>query len=168
MTEDLNSTNPDERIKELGLVLPAPLAIPPGIEMSPLAFIKVVTGKRVLVSGHGPQEADGSIARPLGKVGSDLTVEQGAEAARKTALAMLGTIQRELGELNKIKSWVKVFGMVNSAPGFGNQMTVINGFSNTILEIFGRERGLATRSAVGMAELPFGIPVEIEAELELY
>ena len=166
MTEDLNSTNPDERIKELGLVLPAPLAIPPGID-APLAFIKVV-GKRVLVSGHGPQEADGSIARPLGKVGSDLTVEQGAEAARKTALAMLGTIQRELGELNKIKSWVKVFGMVNSAPGFGNQMTVINGFSNTILEIFGRERGLATRSAVGMAELPFGIPVEIEAELELY
>ena len=166
MTEDLNPTNPDERIRELGLVLPAPLSIPPEIEVS-LAFIKV-TGKRVLVSGHGPQEADGSIARPLGKVGSDLTVEQGAEAARKTALAMLGTIQRELGELNKIKSWVKVFGMVNSAPGFGNQMTVINGFSNTILEIFGRERGLATRSAVGMAELPFGIPVEIEAELELY
>ena len=161
-----NSINPDERIKELGLVLPAPLSIPAGIE-APLAFIKVI-GKRVLVSGHGPQEVDGTIAQPLGKVGSDLTVEQGAEAARKTALAMLGTIQRELGELDKVKSWVKVFGMVNSAPGFKNQMTVINGFSNTILEIFGRERGLATRSAVGMAELPFGIPVEIEAELELY
>ena len=166
MTEDLNSTNPDERIKELGLVLPAPLAIPPGID-APLAFIKV-TGKRVLVSGHGPQEADGSIARPLGKVGADLTVEQGAAAARKTALAMLGTIQRELGELDRIKSWVKVLGMVNSAPDFTNQMLVINGFSNTILEIFGRERGLSTRSAVGMAQLPFGIPVEVEAELELY
>ena len=166
MTQDLNPTNPDERIKKLGLVLPAPLSIPPEIEVS-LAFIKV-TGKRVLVSGHGPQEADGSIARPLGKVGSDLTVEQGAEAARKTALAMLGTIQRELGELDRIKSWVKVFGMVNSAPEFKNQMTVINGFSNIILEIFGRERGLSTRSAVGMAQLPFGIPVEVEAELELY
>ena len=158
--------NPDKRILELGLVLPAPLAIPPGVEV-PLAFIKVV-GKRVLVSGHGPQEADGSIALPLGKVGADLTAEQGAEAARKTALAMLGTMQRELGELDKVKSWVKVLGMVNSAPGFTNQMLVINGFSNTILEIFGRERGLSTRSAVGMAELPFGIPVEVEAELELY
>ena len=166
MTEDLNSTNPDERIKELGLVLPAPLAIPPGVD-APLAFIKVA-GKRVLVSGHGPQEADGSIARPLGKVGADLTVEQGAAAARKTALSMLGTIQRELGELDRIKSWVKVLGMVNSAPDFTNQMLVINGFSNTILEIFGRERGLSTRSAVGMAQLPFGIPVEVEAELELY
>ena len=161
-----NTINPDERIKEFGLILPAPLPIPEGIE-APLAFIKV-TGKRVLVSGHGPQEADGNIARPLGKVGSDLTVEQGAEAAHKTALAMLGTIQRELEELNKVKSWVRVFGMVNSAPGFNNQVTVINGFSKTILEIFGEERGLATRSAVGMAELPFGIPVEIEAELELY
>ena len=164
-TVSKDTINPDERIRELGLVLPAPLAIPPGID-APLAFIKVV-GNRVMVSGHGPQEADGSIARPLGKVGSDLTVEQGAEAARKTALSMLGTIQRELGELDRIKSWVKVLGMVNSAPDFTNQMLVINGFSNTILEIFGRERGLATRSAVGMGQLPFGIPVEIEAELEL-
>ncbi len=165
-TVSKDTINPDERIKELGLVLPAPLAIPPDIE-APLVFIKVV-GTRALVSGHGPQETDGSIALPLGKVGSDLTVEQGAEAARKTALSMLGTIQRELGELNKVKSWVKVLGMVNSAPGFKNQVSVINGFSKTILEVFGKERGLATRSAVGMAELPFGIPVEIEAELELY
>lgn len=158
--------NPDERIKELGLSLPGPLPLPPGVDV-PLVFIKIV-GKRVLVSGHGPQETDGSMAQPLGQVGSDLTLEQGVEAARKVALAMMGTIQREVGELNKIKQWVKVLGMVNSAPGFTGQTPVINGFSNTVIEVFGKERGMCTRSAVGMAGLPFGIPVEVEAELELY
>ena len=155
----------EQRIKDLGLVLPAPLQIPPGVNV-PLAMIKVL-GKRVLVSGHGPQEADGSIAQPLGQVGSDLTVEEGAAAARKVALAMLGTIQREIGDLDRIDCWVKVFGMVNSAPGFTGQTPVVNGFSEQIIEIFGDECGLATRSAVGMAGLPFGIPVEVEAELLL-
>ena len=161
-----DSVNPDDKIIELGITLPGPLPIPPGMDV-PLAFIQVI-GKRVLVSGHGPQEADGSIAQPLGQLGTGLTVEQGAEAAYKTALAMLGTIQREIGELNKIGRWVKVLGMVNSTPEFTDQISVINGFSNTIIEIFGRERGLCTRSAVGMASLPFGIPVEVEAELELF
>ncbi|MGI9222091.1 MAG: RidA family protein [Woeseiaceae bacterium] len=156
----------EKRIDELGLVVPAPLQIPPGVDV-PLAMIKVI-GTRVIVSGHGPQEADGSIAQPLGKVGAELTAEQGAEAARKTALAMVGTLHRELGDLDRIKSWVKVFAMVNSAPGFNGQTPVINGFSNQIIEIFGRECGMATRSAVGMAELPFSIPVEVEAELELH
>lgn len=155
----------EQRIKDLGLVLPAPLQIPPGVNV-PLAMIKVL-GKRVLVSGHGPQEADGSIAQPLGQVGSDLTVEEGAAAARKVALAMLGTIQREIGDLDRIDCWVKVFGMVNSAPGFTGQTPVVNGFSEQIIDIFGDECGLATRSAVGMAGLPFGIPVEVEAELQL-
>lgn len=155
----------EQRIKDLGLVLPAPLQIPPGVNV-PLAMIKVL-GKRVLVSGHGPQEADGSIAQPLGQVGSDLTVEEGAAAARKVALAMLGTIQREIGDFDRIDCWVKVFGMVNSAPGFTGQTPVVNGFSEQIIEIFGDECGLATRSAVGMAGLPFGIPVEVEAELQL-
>lgn len=155
----------EQRIKDLGLVLPAPLQIPPGVNV-PLAMIKVL-GKRVLVSGHGPQEADGSIAQPLGQVGSDLTVEEGAAAARKVALAMLGTIQREIGDLDRIDCWVKVFGMVNSAPGFTGQTPVVNGFSEQIIDIFGDECGLATRSAVGMAGLPFGIPVEVEAELLL-
>ena len=156
----------DARIDELGLVLPAPLQIPPGLDV-PLVMVKIV-GTRVIVSGHGPQEEDGSIAQPLGQVGSDLTVEQGTEAARKTALAMVGTLQRELGDLDRIKIWVKVLGMVNSAPGFNQQVSVINGFSNTIIDIFGRECGMAARSAVGMAHLPFSIPVEVEAELELY
>ncbi len=155
----------EQRIKDLGLVLPAPLQIPSGVNV-PLAMIKVL-GKRVLVSGHGPQEADGSIAQPLGQVGAEVTVEQAAEAARKVALAMLGTIQREIGDLDRIDCWVKVFGMVNSAPGFTGQTPVVNGFSEQIIDIFGDECGLATRSAVGMAGLPFGIPVEVEAELQL-
>lgn len=155
----------EQRIKDLGLVLPAPLQVPPGVNV-PLAMIKVL-GKRVLVSGHGPQEADGSIAQPLGQVGAEVTVEQAAEAARKVALAMLGTIQREIGDLDRIDCWVKVFGMVNSAPGFTGQTPVVNGFSEQIIDIFGDECGLATRSAVGMAGLPFGIPVEVEAELQL-
>ena len=155
----------EARIKELGLILPAPLQIPPGVDV-PLVMVKIV-GNRAIVSGHGPQEEDGSIAKPLGQVGAELTVEQGVEAARKTALSMLGTLQRELGDLDRIESWVKVLGMVNSAPGFNAQTPVINGFSNQIIEIFGRERGMAARSAVGMAHLPFSIPVEVEAELAL-
>ena len=155
----------EQRIKDLGLALPEPLQVPASVRV-PLAMIKVLD-KRVLVSGHGPQEADGSIAQPLGQVGAELTVEQGVEAARKVALAMLGSIQREIGDLDRIDCWAKVLGMVNSAPGFTGQSAVINGFSEQIVDIFGEERGLATRSAVGMAALPFGIPVEVEAELQL-
>ena len=155
----------EQRMNDLGLVLPQPLKLPPGVKV-PLAMIKVL-GKRVLVSGHGPQEADGAIAQPLGQVGADVTVEQGVEAARKVALSMLGTVQRAIGDLDRIDCWARVFGMVNSAPGFTGQTAVINGFSEQIVEIFGEECGLATRSAVGMAGLPFGIPVEVEAELQL-
>ena len=155
----------EQRIKELGLILPAPLQIPPGMNV-PLAMIKVL-GKRVLVAGHGPQEADGAIARPLGQVGQEVSIEEATEAARKAALAMVGTIERAIGDLDRIDCWVKVFGMVNSAPGFTGQSTVINGFSELIIDIFGDACGKATRSAVGMAQLPFGIPVEVEAELQL-
>lgn len=155
----------EKRIDQLGLVLPAALKIPPGVDV-PLAMVRIVEN-RIIVSGHGPQNDDGSIAQPLGQVGSELNLEQGIEAARRTALTMVGTLKRELGELDRIKSWVKVLGMVNTAPGFNQQTPVINGFSNQIIEIFGRERGLAARSAIGVANLPFSIPVEVEAELEL-
>ena len=158
--------NVEKRINEIGLTLPAPLQIPPGLDV-PLVMVKVI-GRRAIVSGHGPQEEDGSIALPLGQLGTDLSVEQGVIAARKTALAVVGSLQRELGDLDRIKCWVKVLGMVNSAPGFNQQTAVINGFSNQIIEIFGRESGMAARSAVGMAQLPFSIPVEVEAELELH
>jgi enamine deaminase RidA (YjgF/YER057c/UK114 family) len=110
---------------------------------------------------------DGTLAPPFGKVGRDLSVEQGYRAARLTALAILGSIERELGDLDRVRAWVRVFGMVNSAAGFSQQPRVINGFSDLILEPWGPERGQHARSAVGMAGLPFGIPVEIEAEVTL-
>jgi enamine deaminase RidA (YjgF/YER057c/UK114 family) len=155
----------EQRLRALGLTLPAPLQLPPGAVL-PFPWVRV-TGSRALISGHGPTEPNGAVARPLGKVGRELTPDQAYAQARKTGLAILGSLQRELGDLDRIAAWVRVFGMVNSAPGFDRQPSVINGFSDLILEVFGPEVGAHARSAVGMAELPFGIPVEIEAEVEL-
>lgn len=155
----------ETRLAELGLKLPPAVKAPPGVVL-PFRFVRVL-GNRALVSGHSPQAADGSVAGPFGKVGRDLTVEQGYEAARLTTLSMLGSLQRELGDLDRIKQWVRVFGMVNSAPGFDRQPAVINGCSDLILQLWGDEAGAHARSAVGMAELPFGIPVEIEGEVEI-
>jgi hypothetical protein len=108
-----------------------------------------------------------TLAEPRGKVGEALTVEQGAAAARIVGLSMLGSLQRELGSLERISAWLRVFGMVNVTPGTTNLALVVNGFSELIVEVFGRERGGHSRSAVGMAELPFGVPVEVEAEVEI-
>jgi enamine deaminase RidA (YjgF/YER057c/UK114 family) len=155
----------EERLEELGLVLPAPIQPPPGV-VFPFAPVHVV-GKRVLISGHSATNSDGSIAGPFGKVGADVSIEQAQDAARRTGLAILASLKLKLGDLDRIGRWVKAFGMVNSAPGFTKQVAVMNGFSTLILEVYGPERGLTARSAVGMAELPFGIPVEVEAEAEL-
>jgi enamine deaminase RidA (YjgF/YER057c/UK114 family) len=152
----------EAKLDELGLVLPGPMQAPAGVRL-PFAFARVHE-QRVYISGHGPQAPDGSLALPLGKVGAEVSPEQGYEAARLTGLSILGTLKRELGDLDRVTGWLRVFGMVNSAPGFTGQPAVINGFSDLILELYGPEAGGHTRSAVGMAELPFGIPVEIEAE----
>jgi enamine deaminase RidA (YjgF/YER057c/UK114 family) len=132
----------------------------------PFAAVHIV-GDRAIISGHGPQNPDGSLAAPLGKLGRELTVEQGHAAARLTALSILGSLRRALGDLDRVTAWVRVFGMVNSAPGFNRQPAVINGFSELILELYGPGVGAHARSAVGMAELPFDIPVEIEAEVKI-
>ena len=155
----------DDRLTELGIVLPAPLELPPGVSL-PFPWVRVA-GERALISGHGPTNADGSLAQPLGKVGREVTLEQARAAARLTGLAILGSLKRQLGDLDRIAAWVRVFGMVNSAPGFNRQPAVINGFTELIIEVFGAEIGAHARSAVGMAELPFDIPVEIEAEVRL-
>jgi enamine deaminase RidA (YjgF/YER057c/UK114 family) len=155
----------EDRLAALGLVLPPQLQPPPGTAL-PFQFVRIV-GRRALISGHGPQNADGTLATPLGKLGRELTMEQGYAAARLTALAILGSLQRALGDLDRVAAWGRVFGMVNSAPGFNRQPSVINGFSDLILELYGPEAGAHARSAVGMAELPYDIPVEIEAEVEV-
>jgi enamine deaminase RidA (YjgF/YER057c/UK114 family) len=155
----------EDKLRSLGLVLPPPFKPPQGV-VFPFQFVRVV-GRRAFISGHGPQNPDGSIASPRGKVGKDLTIEEGYHAARLTALSILGSLQRALGDLDRIGAWMKVLGMVNSAPGFNRQPSVINGFSDLILELYGPEAGAHSRSAVGLAELPFDIPVEIEGEVEL-
>ncbi len=155
----------EQRLAALGLTLPPPTQPPPGVVL-PFQFVRVV-GNRAFISGHGPQAPDGSFAKPLGKVGRELTVEQGYTAARLTALSILGSLHRALGDLDRVTAWGRVFGMVNSAPGFDRQPSVINGFSDLILELYGPEAGAHARSAVGMAELPFGIPVEIEGEVHV-
>lgn len=155
----------DQRLIDLGLALPAPLQLPPSVVL-PFPWVRIV-GTRAVISGHGPTNADGSLAQPLGKVGRDVSLEQAYTAARLTALAILGSLKRELGDLDRIAAWARVFGMVNSAPGFNKQPAVINGFTDLIVQVFGADKGAHARSAVGMAELPFNIPVELEGEVEL-
>ena len=155
----------EDRLQALGLALPAPLQLPPGARL-PFPWVRVV-GRRVLISGHGPTNPDGSLAGPFGRVGAEVTPEQAHASARLTALSILGSLHRELGSLDRIACWVRVLGMVNSAPGFNRHPAVINGFSDLILELFGPERGAHARSAVGMAGLPFDLPVEVEGEVEL-
>ncbi len=155
----------EQRLASLGLTLPPPMQPPPGVVL-PFPWVRVY-GNRAFVSGHGPRDPDGSFPKPLGKLGVDVTLEQGYAAARSTALAMLGSLQLALGDLDRIEAWLRVFGMVNAGPGFNRFPLVINGFSDLILEVFGPEAGAHARSAVGLAGLPFDIPVEIEAEVAI-
>ena len=148
----------DARIQELGIALPPP-AKPlgnyvPGVRVGNLLFL----------SGHGPERDDGPTVR--GKLGRDLSLEEGYKVAREVGIKLLGSARSLLGSLDKVKRVVKVLGMVNSADGFGAQPQVINGFSDLMVQVFG-ENGRHARSAVGMAELPMGIPVEIEMILEV-
>ncbi len=148
----------EARIQELGIELPevgAPVA----------NYVNTVrTGNLVFTSGKGPQKPDGTYV--TGKVGADLTTEQGYEAARLTAIQQLASLKAELGDLNKVKRVVKVLGMVNAAPDFTEQSQVINGFSDLMVEVFG-EKGKHARSAVGMGSLPSGIACEIEMIVEV-
>jgi len=141
-----------ERLVELGIVLPT-VSPPAGNYVG-----CVVVDGMVHVGGHGPV---GGPERFTGKVGGGLSLEDGYRAARATGLSLLATLQAELGDLDRIERFVKVFGMVNVAPGFNRTPQVVDGCSDLLVEVFG-EAGRHTRSAVGMAELPFDIPVEIE------
>ncbi len=151
-------TDPENRIKELGIRLTEPAA--------PTAnFLKAVRiGNIIYLSGHGPDKPEGG--QVTGKLGSDLTIEQGQEAARLVGISLLSSLKKEIGNLNKVKRIVKVLGMVNAVPTFTNHSQVINGFSDLMVQIFG-ENGKHARSAVGLSSLPANIPVEIEMIVEL-
>lgn len=155
----------DARLDELGLVLPQPLKLPAGVKLT-FPWVRVY-GDRAYISGHAPQNSDGSLAAPFGKVGTEVSLEEAQNAARLTALSMIASLKRELGDLDRVSGWLRIFGMVNSAPGFNQQPVVINGCTDVIVDVFGPERGSHARSAVGMAELPFGLPVELEAEVAI-
>jgi enamine deaminase RidA (YjgF/YER057c/UK114 family) len=151
-------SNPELKIKELGLELP-PAPKPMGVYKPVL-----VIGNFLYVSGQGPLQSDGTLIK--GKVGEDLSLDEGKLAARQVGLTMLSTIKSGIGDLSKIRRLVKVLGMVNSAPDFEQHPAVINGFSQLMADIFGEENGVGVRSAVGMI-LPGNIAVEIEAMFEL-
>jgi len=148
----------DKKLKELGIELYPPT--------KPMAnYVKVVrTGNLLFFAGHGPTKADNS--NITGKVGKDLTLEQGYEAAKQTGIALLSTLKSEVGDLNKVKRIVKVLGMVNCTENFVDQPKVINGFSDLMVAVFG-EKGKHARSAVGMYILPSNIAVEIEMIVEV-
>jgi len=153
----------EEKLEKLGLVLPEKLKAPSGI---PLPFSPVrIIGNRAIISGHGPQNPDGTVQQGQGKVGNEISVEVAQSAAKNTALSILSSLKRELGDLDRITAWVKVFGMVNADPTFPAHPVVINGFSDLILELWGTEVGGHSRSAIGVASLPFGMYVEIEGEV---
>jgi len=154
----VSDDDPEARLEEMGIELPTPSA--------PVAnYVNAVrTGNLVFLSGKGPLKPDGE--NITGKLGVDLTIEEGYEAARITGINQLAALKAELGNLNKVKRVVKVTGMVNAAPDFTDQPSVVNGFSDLMVEVFG-ERGKHARAAVGMGSLPSNIAVEIEMIVEV-
>lgn len=149
----------EARLKELGLELP-PAPKPQGVYLP-----VVIAGNMAYVSGHGPLMVDGSLI--IGRVGTEVTLEAGYNAARQTGLAILATLQAELGSLDRVKRLIKSLGMVNCAPDFYQHPSVINGYSELMRDVFGEAAGIAARSAVGMGSLPGNITVEIEAIFEI-
>jgi enamine deaminase RidA (YjgF/YER057c/UK114 family) len=155
----------EAKLEELGLALPEPTKLPPGVQAS-FAWVRAY-GDRIYVSGHGPLAPDGTPSGPFGKVGQDVSAEQGYEAARSTALAILSSLKRELGDLDRVRAWLMVHGMVNAAPGFAQTTNVINGFSDLIVELYGPEAGTHARMAPGLMTLTLGLPVVIGAEVAI-
>ena len=157
-TEAQSGQDPEAKLQELGVTLPE--VVPPVANY----VNAVTTGNLVFLAGKGPMQADGTYV--TGKVGADLTVEQGYEAAKLVAISQLAALKAEIGDLNRVTRVVKVLGMVNCTPDFPNQPEVINGFSDFIVEVFG-DRGKHARAAVGMGSLPRNIAVEIEMIVEI-
>lgn len=156
-------TTPESRLEELGLILPQPTKLPDGLSL-PFEFVNV-RGDRALISGHPKSAMDGSIAGPYGVLGADMTTDQGYADAREVALSVIANLKAELGELSRITGWVRIFGMVTSAPGYSEQHIVVNGFSDLIIEVFGKDVGRHARSAIGVSGLPLGFAMEIEGEV---
>ena len=155
----MNTYDADKQFEKTGLTLP-PVPEPKGLYKPCL-----IDGNRLLLSGHGPLRDDNTLIK--GRIGKELTDEEGKLAARQVGLAMLATIQKNLGSFNKIKRVIKILGMVNCVPEFERHPYIINGCSELFAEVWGLDNGVGVRSAVGFGSLPENIPVEIEAVFEL-
>ncbi len=154
----------EAKLEDLGLVLPEAMQVPQGLRL-PFAWVRV-RGNRAYISGHIALNSDGSVAQPLGKVGAEVSAEEGYRSARLVALAHLASLKRALGDLDRISAWLRVFAMVNAAPGFNQTPLVTNGYSDLILELYGPEVGTHARSSIGMM-IPLNAPVNCEAEVEI-
>jgi enamine deaminase RidA (YjgF/YER057c/UK114 family) len=152
-----------ERLEERGLAIPPAQVIPPGVRLTYRRLVR--HGGVAYIAGHGPTHGEGWGSK-LGKVGREVSLEEAVAAAQLTALNVLGTIERELGGLDGIACWLKINGYVNAVDGFTEHATVINGFSDLVLDLYGPER-LAARTSVGVPHLPFDMPVEVDAVVAL-
>jgi enamine deaminase RidA (YjgF/YER057c/UK114 family) len=152
----------EQRIVELGLLLPPEPVLPPGVRV-PFDWVRVV-GERCVLSGHGALAADGSPAGPFGSVPSEVSLEDAQQSARLTVLAMLGALRSTLGSLDRVRDWVSLSGFVNADPGYQQTTVVLNPASELLLEVFG-EHGRHSRSAIGVAALPLNLPVIMSAEV---
>lgn len=152
----------EQRLIDLGLELPQPMKT----DTLPFDLVRAY-GNHLYLSGHVPTDLTGKVSQPFGKVGSDVSEDEAYRIAAGIALGLCASIKAHVGDLDRVDKWLRIFGMVNAAPGFTKIPAVINGCSDTVLAVFGKDVGAHARSAVGMAELPFSVPVEIEAEVRI-
>ena len=155
----------ERRLDELGLTLPAPVALPPEVQI-PFAWVRV-RGDRAFVSGHGALAANGSPAGPFGKVPSEVTLEEAQSSARLATLAILASLKATLGDLDRVTAWLMVNGYVNAEPGYPQTTAVMNPFSELIIDLYGTDTGSHARTAIGVATVPLNLPVVISAEVEI-
>ena len=153
----------DQRIVDLGLALPAPTVVPPGLSI-PFEWVRTV-GDRVFVSGHGALDRDGAPIGPFGRVPSEVSLEDAQASARAAALAMFASLKRSLERLDRVRAWLTVSGFVNADDGYGQTTAVVNPVSDLILDVFGRDVGAHARTAIGVRALPLNLPVIVAAEL---
>jgi len=165
---------PTMRLAALGIQLPrpwgstgdsGPRVLGPGVAVY-AEFVRVV-GRRVMISGHLPLDDSGAVSGPYGRVGAQVTLEQAQACASRAMLGIFASLTRELGTLDRIAAWVRLYGMVSATPEFRDYPSVINGASRLVYDVFGHDVGRHSRVAIGIAGLPFDVPVEIEAEAEL-
>ena len=155
----------EQRLENLGLVLPREARLPPGVEI-PFQWVRV-RGDRAFVSGHGALTAEGVPAGPFGKVPSEVSLPQAQESARLATLGILASLRRALGDLDRVTAWLLVNGFVNADPGYESTTLVMNPFSELIVSLFGRAVGDHARTAIGVSTVPLNLPVVIAAEVEI-